>query len=168
MTFLEPADHDSAPQIGGLYRHALSSVRDSLENLIICGRKLNEVKASLPYGEWELWLKSNQGELGFNSGTARRLMRAAKERSPATVLTEDEAIAISRQIWGHESHVEPDANEPAPISAWRGFDRFLKWTESHAPTELAAADPAEVRTQIVLLRQWLASLENALTLKLAA
>ena len=53
-------------------------------------------------GAWLPWLEANAAVLGFDADrTARRLMAAAN-RTPASDLNDEpKALALSRQIWGH-------------------------------------------------------------------
>ena len=93
-----------AVAIGDLYRSARTSFVDSARYLIECGTKLAEKKASLQHGEWLPWLNENEDVLGFSSRrTAARLMTcAASNGTLASHLTESDALAISRETWGHK------------------------------------------------------------------
>lgn len=48
------------------------------ENLLLIGQKLNQVKQTLPHGEWASWLED---EVQFSQETARKMMRIAEEYS---------------------------------------------------------------------------------------
>ncbi len=57
----------------------------------------------LAHGEWLSWLKANAGVLGFETPrTAQMLLKVAGANTkPASRLEPVEALAISRQTWGH-------------------------------------------------------------------
>jgi len=91
-----------AVEIGDLYRKACSSVADSVRYLIEAGQRLLNKKASLGRGEWLLWLEANAEILGFDTRrTAARLMEAAVKWDASVSFTDQEAIEVSRTIWGH-------------------------------------------------------------------
>lgn len=60
----------------GLIRRAFGRVQLTPDEAIVAGRKLLEVKASLPYGHFGPWIEK---ESGISYGTAMRYMRLAKE-----------------------------------------------------------------------------------------
>jgi phage N-6-adenine-methyltransferase len=89
-----------ATRIGLLYREGRSSMAASVKCLIEAGRRLAAKKESLPHGGWLPWLEENECELGFGERTARMLMRSAN-RKLASDIAPEQAVAINRQIWGH-------------------------------------------------------------------
>jgi hypothetical protein len=102
-----------ASEIGRLYQQAKTNFVDSVKLLIACGERLKAQKEKLSHGEWLPWLEANEDKLGFGDRTARRLIDAASRpfstnRTLASNLDEDQALSISRQIWGHR--------EPEPYS----------------------------------------------------
>jgi hypothetical protein len=102
VTILTPSQDEAAIVIGGLYRKARSSIVDSVLFLIEAGRRLTEKKKSLPHGAWLSWLTANEPELGFGVNAAQRLMKAANT-ALTQHLSEHQALAINRQIWGNQS-----------------------------------------------------------------
>jgi N6-adenosine-specific RNA methylase IME4 len=101
LTVIRP-DKDAA-EIGDLYRKAHGSLVESIRFAIACGKRLVLKKASLKHGEWLPWLRANADALGFDTPlTAQRLMKLAANTSLATHLDEAGAVAISRQLWGHD------------------------------------------------------------------
>ena len=105
LTYCDGADIASG--IGQLYRSAYGSHVESVRQLIEAGKRLTAQKAALPHGEWMLWVKQHQGALGFNDRVARMLMEGARKWQLAADLTEQQALTISRDIWGHEREVSP-------------------------------------------------------------
>src|SRR5262245_18494348 len=97
----EIVDIDAA-KIGDLYRKSKSSMVESVRCLLEAGHRLAARKASLGHGAWLQWLEKNAEVLGFGERTARMLIRGAN-RKPASDLSEDNALAINREIWGHVS-----------------------------------------------------------------
>lgn len=160
MTSFEAAGLDeTATRIGSLYRAAIVSARDSMDCFIACGRELIAAKAALPHGDWMLWLKARQSDLGFESSTARRLMALASNCASTHDLADAEVLALSRKVWANDSDT---ADSPDSATSWVGFARFLKWADAHSPAVLAIADPAAVYAQIALARQWLERLETSI------
>ena len=96
-------DND-AVEIGTLYADSHSSMIDAVVKRLECGRRLVEKKDYLGHGNWLPWLAENAGTLGFeNDSTARRLMKAAQaNRALAHDLDDEEAVRLSRQMWGHD------------------------------------------------------------------
>jgi phage N-6-adenine-methyltransferase len=102
-----------ATEIGDLYRKARMSLVDSVRFCIECGKRLKVKRDSLPRGAWLPWLRDNAEVLGFESRqTAHLLMKAAANVKLTLHLTEADAAAISRQIWGNTDD-EPDDDDPA-------------------------------------------------------
>jgi hypothetical protein len=90
-------------------RRIVSAVLKHLE----CGQRLTEKQDSLLHGQWLPWLQANLDILGFappgpnqainTERTAQRLMKASKANpSPATDLSVEQALKISRPMWGHK------------------------------------------------------------------
>jgi phage N-6-adenine-methyltransferase len=71
---------------------------DSANHILECGRLLVDKKAELGHGNFIPWVEA---ECDFHESTARRLMAASK-RALTHDLTEDDAIAISRETWGND------------------------------------------------------------------
>jgi len=92
-----------AAKVGQLYRKAKSNFIDSMKLVIECGEKLKTQRERLLPGEWISWLEKNRDVLGFSRVTAWRLIKAANFSTRH--LTESKALALSRQIWGHQEHV---------------------------------------------------------------
>ena len=78
-----------------------------------CGRRLNAKKESLQHGQWLDWLTDNCDILDFASQgpnrarnterRAQRLMKAWEANpSPASDMGVEQALEISRQMWGHD------------------------------------------------------------------
>lgn len=94
-------DADAAA-IGDLYERSRAALSDSVGDILEAGRLLTLKKASLPHGKFIEWQEENAGVLGFSSPrTAQMLMKAAANAKPASYLDAEEALKISRQIWGH-------------------------------------------------------------------
>lgn len=94
-----------AVQIGQLFTKAKSSMIDSLNYYIECGKRLKAVKDSLSHGEWLPWLEENEEVLGFGDSTARRMIGAAEANQALTHdFSESDALTLSRQIWSNSVH----------------------------------------------------------------
>lgn len=157
-----------AATVGALYRKSRDSHIESVTYLIECGMALRAIKASIPHGEWLLWVQEHKSELGFGDVTARRLMAAALNQSSTTDLTNDEAAKLSGQIWRNEPEISP--YEPTPYVTY--FTKFLDWTAKRSTLELAELFTAEERGQladrIVATQRWLSQLSQALVTRRAA
>jgi hypothetical protein len=93
-----------AIEIGELYRNARSSMVDSVRYLIEAGHRLIAKKVELGHGKWLPWLEENAEVLGFESRfTAAKLMNAAAKCAVNGTFAHDEALQISRQIWGNDN-----------------------------------------------------------------
>ena len=93
-----------AEEIGALYRRARTSHVDSVRDLLRCGELLKEEKQKHGHGEWLPWLVHNKEALGFTERAARMLIAGfERNRQLASDLEPEEALAISRQIWGHSN-----------------------------------------------------------------
>lgn len=86
----------SAAQINAEYLKAKTSMVDSVNHIIECGRMLAEKKADLGHGKFIPWVESN---CDFTPRAAQMMMRA--NTKSASHLTEDDAIGISRDTWGN-------------------------------------------------------------------
>jgi hypothetical protein len=100
----------------------------SVRHLVEAGRRLAEKRDSLDYGEWLPWLEANADALGFGERTARRLMGAARNRTPASDLDEEAAIQLSRLIWGHvgDSLRPPGPRERALLNSGPFSESLIK------------------------------------------
>src|SRR5262245_37225422 len=54
-----------AAVIGRLYRRARTNFVDSVKLLLECGERLKAQKDTLDHGQWLVWLKAHEDELGF-------------------------------------------------------------------------------------------------------
>lgn len=99
---LRPNADADAVEIGDLYRKARSSIVDSIRYLIEAGQRLTKKKEKVGHGRWLPWLEANADVLGFDTRrTAARLMDVAEKWDASVPFDDQEALAISRQIWGH-------------------------------------------------------------------
>jgi hypothetical protein len=87
---------------GALYRKARLSAADSVRDLIEAGRRLIAKKDDLNHGEWLPWLEENEDVLGFGVLTAQRLIKGALKYVVNDVCSTEDALQISREIWGHD------------------------------------------------------------------
>jgi phage N-6-adenine-methyltransferase len=90
----------TATMIGEEYRKAKNSQIDAIQRLHAIGLSLSEKKKELGHGNWLPWLEEYENELGFGHPTATRLMKLSNIALAQHLTTED-AVAISRQVWGH-------------------------------------------------------------------
>lgn len=122
-------DAGPAGQIGQLYRSAYRSHVDSVRQLIEAGRQLIAHKEAIAHGDWMLWLKQHQDALGFSDRVAQMLMAGARkwDSKLASGLTEEQAVTISREIWGHEREISPYPAGP-PVAY---VERVVSWTAKH-------------------------------------
>ena len=153
---------DLLADIHSAYQTARSQQAASVLSLIECGRLLLAVKATTPHGEWLLWVKANEAELGFGDRTARRLMAAATEyRTLASDLSAEDAAQLQRSIWGHEPSISALPAGP-PVSY---LQRFVGWAAKHDLAEfdeLYGEDRATALRHIAQARAWLTGLEARL------
>ena len=103
-TIIKP-DKD-ASEIGDLYRKARISLIDSVRYAHACGERLiakkEQLKRDVGYGNWLPWLRDNADAIGFDTPrTAQMLMKLAANAKLASHLDEAEAVAVSRELWGH-------------------------------------------------------------------
>jgi hypothetical protein len=100
MNNIEIVDRDAA-EIGDLYRRSKSSIVDSVGYLVYAGHRLLTKKKQLGHGKWLEWLDANATVLGFETPrTAQKLIRAAQKYDSGVVFDHEDAIAMSRVIWG--------------------------------------------------------------------
>lgn len=71
-------------QINNLTSEILILKQQTAQNIIEIGKRLIQVKESLPHGEWGNWLKE---KADFTDRTAQRFMKAAREFSNSTSLS---------------------------------------------------------------------------------
>jgi len=161
----EIAKHHSPAIIGRMFGLARSSHVDSVRYLIQCGEALRAVKDSLGYGEWMLWLKEHQKELGFCDSTARRMMQAAKEWSSTHNLDDDAAAKLNRQIWGNKPPPKIEIEEHS--KEYRQLRRMTEWMNAHPAwtvnSSLSRVEAADIRSALTDAREWIVSLERAIT-----
>ena len=159
------AKHHSPAIIGKLFKLARGSHIDSVKYLVQCGEALVAVKDSLGYGEWMLWLKDHQKDLGFDDRTARRMMQAAKEWTLASDLDDDKAAKLNRQIWGHQPPPKVDIEEHS--KDYRQLMRIVEWMRTNPAwtvnSSLSRAEAGEIRGYLNDAREWIVSLERAIT-----
>jgi hypothetical protein len=93
----------NAREIGDLFRNAKSSYVESVRYLIQTGHKLKSKKESLSRGQWIPWLEENERALGFGTRTAQRLIKLSKYDVNDTFDGLEEALQISREIWGNQA-----------------------------------------------------------------
>jgi ParB family chromosome partitioning protein len=91
-----------AVAIGEMYENARTSLVDSVRFLFACGERLRQKKQSLGHGNWLPWLAENEGVLGFGERTAQMLMAGTANARLTSDLNEDDAVRLSRQIWGNK------------------------------------------------------------------
>lgn len=88
----------TAHKINTEYRKSKSLAIDSVNHYLTCGLMLADKKKELGHGNFIPWINA---ECDFGESAARKMMATSK-RYLATDLTEDDAIAISRDMWGHK------------------------------------------------------------------
>lgn len=162
---------DYAPTaIGTLYQRAKADFRSSVSLLIECGHELIAAKEAVPFGDWLLWLKAHRDELGFCDRTARRLMDAASKWTPASDLDDEEALILSRKIWGHEPPVPMEAEVFS--QAFKRLNNWGQWVAKHPVHEVINEVTAEEARQIERIASetsaWLARLRDLLKPRLVA
>ena len=155
----------SAEGIGVLYKRARSSHVDSVKHLLACGNALIEVKKTLDHGTWMIWLSEHKEELGFHDRTARKLMLGASKWPSTANLDDDGAVKISRQVWCNEPPPKVDIEEHS--KEYRQLLRTFEWMKSHPAwtvnSSLSRAEAAELRNSLNDAREWIVSLERAIT-----
>jgi hypothetical protein len=142
---LTVADTD-AKEIGALYSRARSSFVESVRCLTETGKRLKAKKASLPQGAWLPWLTDNADVLGFGERAARMLMKGASNRKLAADLGTEEALQISRELWGHGRVLEPPARRT--VMPYRADDGTWMFLCDHGVAQVAPCQcgaPLEVR-----------------------
>jgi hypothetical protein len=139
------AKSDEAMEIGILYRKARGSVVESVLYLREAGAKLAAIKKSLPHGSWLPWLAENADALGFESErTARRLMGPAKWDVNVR-FGEDEAIQISREVWGNAAPKLPKPQRADDLDP--DYEGSIDPDDSEASADAMEAD--EVQTPVI-------------------
>jgi len=102
-----------ADSINEAHRLAKASAETAVEHAIRCGQLLIERKSQIPHGDWQTWVAEN---CEFSERQSRRYVQAAK-RTPASDLSSDEKLALSREIWGHTKRREVPDLTPADKSS---------------------------------------------------
>jgi hypothetical protein len=93
---------DDAKVIGSLFHRARHGIVGSVMHLLECGQRLIAKKEELEHGEFRPWLAANEEILGFGHTTAARLMKKARMLRPTQhLLTDSEALNVSRELWGN-------------------------------------------------------------------
>ena len=111
----------TAHEINSEYRKAKSSIIDSANHIIECGRLLAQKKEELGRGNFDHWVITN---CEFGRSAAYAMIKTSKSSSQLDDLTEESATAISRETWGnkaiatkftgdHESYTPPEYIEAA-------------------------------------------------------
>lgn len=159
-----PSQNSLSPRdIGQLYSLACTEQVHSILRLIACGEALLVHKAGLCHGEWMLWLKEHQQDLGFTDRTARRLMVAARKRASTSNLSLEDATALSRLIWNNNVLEE---DEPENTATFRRLAQVANWISSHevkdCAYELTTAEIMKLRPTLAQIRAWLEQLESTL------
>lgn len=151
--------------IGALFYKARRSHVDSVQYLLECGRQLTQIKGSLDHGSWMLWLKEHQATLGFTDRTARKLMLGAAKWPSTSNLDDDGAMRVSRQVWGNDPPPRVEIEEHGP--EYRQLVRFFEWLKAHPAwtvnSSLSRDEAADIRHSLSDAREWLVSLERAVT-----
>ena len=88
----------SAAEINAEYRKARTSMVDSANHLLKVGQMLTDKKNELQHGEFIPWVEAG---CDFSRQAAAKMMKAYANVNPTLHLTEDDALAISRQTWGN-------------------------------------------------------------------
>lgn len=144
-------------QIAEWVNKGRQSQRDSLQYLLLAGQALRDQKASLKAGEWLLWLKAHESELGFGIRTAQYLMRAALNAKLPSHLDDDQVSAICANIWRKDADVEP---HEAP-KVFGAIERLLAFTRKHSPSELLSVqERTQLAAYLAQLRTWLSEAES--------
>jgi hypothetical protein len=112
-----PLDRD-AEEIGELYRKSNTAIIESVCCRLECGHRLTKKKIELGYGNFLPWVKANADVLGFDVRAAQFLMRGAAKYEAGFVCDENEALAISKEMWGH----------PGPVRGTAGTGEFERYT----------------------------------------
>lgn len=138
---------------------------DSIRWLLACGQALKDIKAAEGHGNWMLWVKKNEHELGFGLTTAGRLIRAYTVYSAlAPNLTNGDAVLISRAIWSHMPPVNQvdDLRSPACKFLSKVHDWMVDHPAPDTARELPHDEAAALRDQLEQVQRWLALLCVAL------
>src|ERR1700733_15887077 len=92
----------AAVKIGEQYKLGRTKVAGSVKHLLKCGALLISKKAEFKHGEWGKWEEANASVLGFGKTAASRMMKLAGKYSASEEFGEEQALEISRELWGHE------------------------------------------------------------------
>jgi hypothetical protein len=101
----------TADHINAEYFAAQSSIIDSATHIIRCGQLLTQKKAEVERGQWLNWVNDN---CQFQIRSANRMMREAANWTSTSNLTEESALAISRETWGNRNRATNDDIADAP------------------------------------------------------
>ena len=88
----------TADTINSEFRKATSSMVESANHIIRCGKLLTEKKEELGHGNFIPWVET---ECEFSPRVAQMMMKQSAKAKLASHLTEEDAIALSRDTWGH-------------------------------------------------------------------
>jgi ParB family chromosome partitioning protein len=152
----------TADTINSEYRKAKLSMVDSANHIIRCGKLLAEKKEELGHGNFTPWVEA---ECEFTRRTASSMMKAASNGKLASHLTEDDAIAISRDTWGH-------TNETRHNILTGNYEWYTPEIYVEASREVMGSidtDPASsaIANKIVEAEQFYTQKQNGLTKKWA-
>jgi hypothetical protein len=124
-----------AKEIGVLYARSRAGLIGAVLERHECGRRLAEKKETMRHGEWGEWVERNRAHLGFGEETARRLIVAYQNNPSLTRdLTEEQAKAISRKMWGNEEKSKLPSVRPKPGSIIVTDDEDPDYEEPSAST----------------------------------
>ena len=128
------------PQAGEINRDHFALMgkgAEMLERMADLGEKLTAVKSSLPYGEWEKWIKEN---LQFSSRTCRRYIEAHDRRGE--VLTAGDPVALLNKINGNNRSDVATSEPRKPSTKSNGSCSLAENLEKPDPreTEVYPAD----------------------------
>lgn len=153
-----------AEGIGSLYRQARQTHGAAVAYLLEAGVQLRKQKAAVGHGNWLLWVKDHQEQLGFGDDTAQKLMRAAQQFANAALnaeLSDEEASRINRLVWRNEPEPTPYLAGP-PVNY---VHRVAQWTAKHDPAEYDTLDADErsaLLESITRTESWLSGLRARL------
>jgi hypothetical protein len=120
-----------AVAFGELYARSNSSFVDAVQLRLQCGQGLAEKKATMAHGEWQPWMNVNESTLGFGERTAQMLMKAAASNTKlAADLDEQDALSLSRRMWGHKEILEDAKLIRAEVAADRKEERTRQSKEN--------------------------------------
>lgn len=111
-----------ANRIGDIFSVAATDFVQGVQGLVECGKLLVAKKATMQHGEWIPWLKQNEEILGFRRRAAQAMMTQANTQLTAYLDT-TQALALSRQIWGNNSHYKTTG---AGVDDWHTPSKYIK------------------------------------------